>query len=208
MAKLAARDEVTSAHCDGHGSSPQREEKKLSLSLRTSCGASQRQRTPLEDELCALQEYVEGLRAEENSLHERLLAVQALRRAAEERIEQRESFLHAPIQRLPAELLCEIFLYLWPRRAGEVKLTNGRPLFPNFLSPALFSIPFVCSLWRRLAISMPQLQPRLRLDVTDPGALAIPFHSPPDLDLARNAPRMFLRMHILGRCAVSHNWDG
>ncbi|KAL1709476.1 hypothetical protein EV121DRAFT_194793 [Schizophyllum commune] len=193
-----ARDEVTGAHCDGHGSFPQRDEEKLLPSLRTTCGVSQRQRIPLEDELCALQEYVEGLKAEENSLHERLLAVQALRGAAEEQIEQRESFLHAPIQRLPAELLCEIFLYLWPRRAGEVKLTNGRPLFPNFLSPALYPIPFVCSFWRRLASSMPRLQPRLRLDVTDPGALAIPFHPPPDLDLA-NAPRMFLRMHILGQ---------
>ncbi|KAI4526496.1 hypothetical protein K525DRAFT_189018 [Schizophyllum commune Loenen D] len=198
MAKQAACDEVTSAHCDGHGSFPQREDKKLSPSLRTPCGAHQSQRTPLEGELCALQEYVEGLKAEENSLLERLLAVRALRRAAEEKIEQRESFLHAPIRRLPAELLCQIFLYLWPRRAGEVKLTNGQPLFPNFLSPALFPIPFVCSFWCRLASSMPRLQPRLRLDVMDPGVLAIPPHTPPALDLA-DAPRMFLRMHILGQ---------
>ncbi|KAL1728363.1 hypothetical protein EV714DRAFT_215288 [Schizophyllum commune] len=193
-----ARDEVTSAHCDGHGSFPQRADEKLLPSLRTTCGVSQRQRIPLEDELCVLQEYVEDLKAEENSLHERLLAVRALRRAAEQKLRQRESFLRAPVRRLPGELLCEIFLYLWPRRAGEVKLTNGRPLFPNFLSPTLFPIPFVCSFWRRLASSMSRLQPRLRLDVTDPGALAIPPHPPPDLDLA-DAPRMFLRMHILGQ---------
>ncbi|KAL1677118.1 hypothetical protein EV122DRAFT_291307 [Schizophyllum commune] len=198
MAKLAARDEVTSAHCDGHGSSPQRAEEKLLPSLRATCGASQRQHIPLEDELCMLQEYVEGLKAEENSLHERLLAVRALRRAAEKQVQQRESFLHAPIRRLPAELLCEIFMYLWPRQAREVRLAYGRPLFPNFLSSTLFPVPFVCSHWRQLTSSMPQLQPQLRLDVTDPGALAIPPHPPPDLDPA-DAPRMFLRMHILGQ---------
>ncbi|KAI5891237.1 uncharacterized protein SCHCODRAFT_02313569 [Schizophyllum commune H4-8] len=198
MTKLAARDEVTSAHRNGHGSTPQREYNTLLPSLGTTCYTSQRQHTPLEDELRALQVYVENLRAEENSLCERLCAVQSLRRAAEQKVEQCESILHAPIRRLPAELLCEIFLYLWPRRAGEVKLTNGRPLFPNFLSPAFFPVPFVCSLWRRLASSMPRLQPRLCLDVTDPGALTTPPHPPPAFDLA-DAPRMFLRMHILGQ---------
>ncbi|KAL1743657.1 hypothetical protein HDZ31DRAFT_64849 [Schizophyllum fasciatum] len=185
-----------------HGIAPmQLDERSWLPCLRYGVSASQSQYGPLQDELRNLLDHVAELGVEEEKLRERLVAVQTLRRGTEQGIERRSSFLYAPIRRLPNEILAEIFLYVWPRCVGVVKLSHGQPLFPNFLPPASFPIPYVCASWRHLASHTPQLQPWLHLDLVDEGQHPLLAHASGNLE---DLPNALLRMRIT---ATHHNWN-
>ncbi|KAI4528703.1 hypothetical protein K525DRAFT_262974 [Schizophyllum commune Loenen D] len=77
--------------------------------LRSGASPSSAASDRLENEIAVIRAKADGIATQIEQLQRENDALQ-------EEIQRREFVLRAPIRRLPAELLTEVFLYLWPDR--------------------------------------------------------------------------------------------
>ncbi|KAL1713655.1 hypothetical protein EV715DRAFT_295870 [Schizophyllum commune] len=113
--------------------------------LRSGASPSSAASDRLENEITAIRAKADGIAAQIERLQRENDALQ-------EEVQRRESLrlLWAPIRRLPAELLTEVFLYLWPDRQDVEPLwkawvnlytdlaaegEEAAPLFPSWVAP-------------------------------------------------------------------------
>ncbi|KAI5898732.1 uncharacterized protein SCHCODRAFT_02613006 [Schizophyllum commune H4-8] len=140
----------------------------LILMLRSGASASPAANDRLEDEIAAI-------RAKANVIAVQIEQLQREHDALQEEIQRRESLLRAPIRRLPAELLTEVFLYLWPDRHDVVSLwktwvnlytylaaeeEEAAPLFPSW---NVFAPPHVCAWWRKISFCAHEMRPAIAI---------------------------------------------
>ncbi|KAL1762501.1 hypothetical protein FB107DRAFT_268276 [Schizophyllum commune] len=125
-----------------------------------------------------LGEEIAAIRAKADSIAAQIEQLQRESDALQEEIQRRESLLRAPIRCLPAELLTEVFLYLWPDRKDVEPLwkawvnlytylaAEGEEAAPLFPSWDVFAPPHVCAWWRKISFCAPGMRPAVAMKLS------------------------------------------
>ena len=139
--------------------------------LRSGASPSSAASDRLENEIAAIRAKADGIAAQIEQLQRENDALQ-------EEIQRREFLLRASIRRLPAELLTEVFLYLWsdmqdvePLGKAWVNLytylaAEGEEAAPLFPSWDVFAPPHVCAWWRKISFCAPGMRPAIAIQLS------------------------------------------
>ncbi|KAI5835487.1 hypothetical protein K523DRAFT_291412, partial [Schizophyllum commune Tattone D] len=147
--------------------------------LRSGAEPSDEQRALLSVEIDALQAVADTHQKELDKLNTRLAKIQA-------QIDQRNSFLHCPIRRLPDEVMTDILVLLWSSSGvltdSEIIVKGEAPAddLPALLPSSKYAPPHVCAWWRRLVFSHSSLRPYIECHIQP-----LPKHTPTGGDVLR-----------------------
>ncbi|KAL1707613.1 hypothetical protein EV121DRAFT_288296 [Schizophyllum commune] len=148
--------------------------------LRSGAEPSDEQRALLSVEIDALQAVTDAHQKELDKLHTRVAKIQA-------QIDQRNSFLHCPIRRLPDEVMTEILVLLWSSSGvlsdSEIPIKGEAPAddLPALLPSSKYAPPHICASWRRLVFSHSSLRPYIECHVQ-----TLTKHTPTGEDVLRD----------------------
>ncbi|KAF9261518.1 hypothetical protein L218DRAFT_869680, partial [Marasmius fiardii PR-910] len=145
----------------------------------------------IEQSLIDAENELKRCRMELNRLNAAIIAVESRRTAVKREVEHYRSLL-SPIQRMPPEVLTEIFGH-----CGRLSNMNG------LIMPVPMAISMVCGRWRELAVSTPSLWSSISITMFSAG-------DPDDCDqhLVARLTKLFLQRSLNSPLELHLKWIG